>query len=782
MKIKKINTIKNLGVFKDFSWDSNINDFEKDNLIYGWNYSGKTTLSRLFRILEKKKNYTDMISLEFELELENGSKITKQDIESHNLDVRVFNKEYVEEVFGKFEGVRIGPIYIALGKDKKIKKNLDKKMKELSDEKGKLTQTKQNLEEKEKALQEEKNALEKYKSDQARNVRRSLELPQSEFQRQHFEEKLKEKTSLIDNEESLQEKLTEYRQKAQDKIFFNKGDVDVPENAVQDIKSFLMQKVSLAKITQKLESDPQKREWVQKGVDLHRDIDVCSFCDNKIPSERIDKLESFFSSEYKEAQKKAVEYEEYLDSVMQKVINIKFPVKNDFIESKRKDFGKLTLEQLKKNHLQEIQKIVDLVKQKKEDVTKKVPTDAFANIYIFDLNELERLVQENNTAIDKLDTKKEEVKEILISHFTEEKRKKVEQKESALKKAEEDLKNLQIMKNKGEKGVNSIESKIKKLEASTSSVDAGLEQVNSIIQEFLGHNELVLEKADTNDTVDIGSKFLFSLKRGGRSAKDLSEGEKTVISFAYFFVKLNSVPGEEQNDAEDGCMLQNTIIFIDDPISSFDDQHLSYMASFISNDLHKKCKQLFISTHNFTFFDFLRKSKWNQGSDRIDRKFFIEARKESIDSDERIANLKDLPKLIDKHKSEYNYMFQIIYNFSKKQNPNDYLMFPSVPNAFRNFLETYRNIQYPGETRRKQLERFIRDDAKNVDNVLIRQIVSEAHKGSHSSGADSTRPQLGNPIVWQEMVKKVLKCIKINTKDHFECLEKGTSEPRRIKK
>ena len=50
--ITKIEKIKNLGIFTDYKWDSNLPEFKRFNLIYGWNGSGKTTLSQLFDSLE----------------------------------------------------------------------------------------------------------------------------------------------------------------------------------------------------------------------------------------------------------------------------------------------------------------------------------------------------------------------------------------------------------------------------------------------------------------------------------------------------------------------------------------------------------------------------------------------------------------------------------------------------------------------------------------------------------------------------------------------------------
>ena len=52
--ITKITKLKNFGIFHDFSWNKDIPEFKRFNLIYGWNRSGKTLLSRIFTSCEKK--------------------------------------------------------------------------------------------------------------------------------------------------------------------------------------------------------------------------------------------------------------------------------------------------------------------------------------------------------------------------------------------------------------------------------------------------------------------------------------------------------------------------------------------------------------------------------------------------------------------------------------------------------------------------------------------------------------------------------------------------------
>jgi len=43
--IKRVSKINQFGIFRHFAWDSDtVDDFGRYNLLYGWKYSGKTTL------------------------------------------------------------------------------------------------------------------------------------------------------------------------------------------------------------------------------------------------------------------------------------------------------------------------------------------------------------------------------------------------------------------------------------------------------------------------------------------------------------------------------------------------------------------------------------------------------------------------------------------------------------------------------------------------------------------------------------------------------------------
>lgn len=100
--IKRIN-INNLGLFRGFIWDTirdkgnSVIDLKKENIIYGRNYSGKTTLSRIIRALETKEISQRYINPEFEIVLTDNTIINQSDYDTNSLNVRCFNEDFIKE-------------------------------------------------------------------------------------------------------------------------------------------------------------------------------------------------------------------------------------------------------------------------------------------------------------------------------------------------------------------------------------------------------------------------------------------------------------------------------------------------------------------------------------------------------------------------------------------------------------------------------------------------------------------------------------------------------------
>jgi wobble nucleotide-excising tRNase len=108
MGIERIEKIKDHKIFRYFMWSSNLENFKRYNLIYGWNGTGKTILSNLFRAIEKKQQ---IVPGEFAVKI--GDRI----IESKSFPsettlpcAKVFNRDFVNENVFTLQG-SISPIF-----------------------------------------------------------------------------------------------------------------------------------------------------------------------------------------------------------------------------------------------------------------------------------------------------------------------------------------------------------------------------------------------------------------------------------------------------------------------------------------------------------------------------------------------------------------------------------------------------------------------------------------------------------------------------------------------
>ena len=112
MAIRRLSRAKDCGVFRDFSWPADLAEFARYNLIYGWNGTGKTTLSRIFRALEKA---TPSVPGEVTLNIDDHD-VSISRFNEQVVQVRVFNRDFVSESVFPVGGAAVPPIFI-LGKE-----------------------------------------------------------------------------------------------------------------------------------------------------------------------------------------------------------------------------------------------------------------------------------------------------------------------------------------------------------------------------------------------------------------------------------------------------------------------------------------------------------------------------------------------------------------------------------------------------------------------------------------------------------------------------------------
>lgn len=246
--------------------------------------------------------------------------------------------------------------------------------------------------------------------------------------------------------------------------------------------------------------------------------------------------------------------------------------------------------------------------------------------------------------------------------------------------------------------------------------EEGARRVNQYLNHYFGHKfiTLVAESVGKEE-----KRIRFKIMRGDKPAYNLSEGECSLIAFCYFVARLE--------DAE--TSRENPIIWIDDPISSLDSNHIFFIYSLLSAQILEKnsCEQLFISTHNLDFLKYLRRLKFKP--DTKSKQYFL------IDRLNKTSIIKKMPKYLKDNATEFNYLFSIIYKCSLCTSVTDenYDMLFSFANNARKFLEMYLYFKYPIPVNDEieNLKKFFKPD--EVPPILINRLVNE---GSHGVSAE----------------------------------------------
>lgn len=750
MIIKKIKGIKNLGSFSDFQWVSTCNDFKQYNFFYGWNYSGKTTLSRIFKCLEDKKTHPDFPNLQFKLETDNGD-ITEENI-GQDYKIRVFNDEFIEENFKwDDENHEIAPILI-LGK-KSIE--LENQLKELTEQ---LDKKKIEKKETEKNSERNKSKIEKSLTEEASYIRDILTITNpKEFDKNNLSEKInsirENYEQLLLSEKDLQNEKNTFTTDQKETIKFLTFPLDV-DKYLQSAKEILGTQISVHKVIEKFKENTKLSKWVREGIALHENETICQFCGNKLSKDRLDELNQHFSQEYDNLSSKIKEKEEQLTNRINEIEKHSFPNKAILFKELQQDYEKNLNEfnNVKNKYISVLNSILSELNRKKEKPFENLElspnTKETANEVENKLNicfkKLEDIKRKHNNKVNDLEQLKYQAKEKIINHYIAEFIKK-EDYFNKLKEINDTQEQIDIL---GEK-IREISDKIRNIEKEINSSAKGAEKINEYLQRFFNDDKLKFELTEDSK---------YKLSRDGDIAKNLSTGEKNIISLIYFFTRL------EENNFD----LSQAIIFIDDPVSSLDNNHTFQVYGFLNEKL-KNCGQLFITTHNFNFFNLLKdliKGDLQGISNRrskVDKENYYLIKK--IMNSEKIKQSKIviLPEVLQKFKGEYNYLFKILKDFSDTK---DFEFLYIMPNIARRFLECYLFMRYPdGKNYKDKCKKFFEgEDASKVESLL--KLLDEY---SHEQSPDHSQyfPDV-NEV--EKDVKFLLETIEKNDEPHYNAL------------
>lgn len=210
------------------------------------------------------------------------------------------------------------------------------------------------------------------------------------------------------------------------------------------------------------------------------------------------------------------------------------------------------------------------------------------------------------------------------------------------------------------------------------------------------------------------------------------------------------------------------IIWIDDPISSLDSNHIFFIYSLINSEIvsKKEYEQLFISTHNLDFLKYLKRLPG--ALNKKEAQYFIIARENDK------SRIKVMPRYLKDYVTEFNYLFHQIYICANADidDDNQHVFYYNFANNARKFLEAFLFYKYPNAIEHDdKLLRFFGDNQQA--SSMTDRINNEY---SHLEGIFE-RSMI--PIDVPEMKKVaafVLDKIKEKDADQYEALLKSIDE------
>lgn len=740
MFISKVSEISDVGIYRNFSWPEELPEFSNFNLIFGWNYSGKTTLSRVFDCLGKPELLPSLKG-SFIVKDKDGVHYRSEELPPSQ-HCKVFNRYFIDR---NFQQEHNAPAVFIVGDDAVEIRNRISVLEMRSEN---VTKAQQHF-----VIQKgewEKRINDGLKRNEARSIGELVS--ERSFNRRNLDALIEEVKGSVDSH--ILESTDFDAQKAtacSSDEFSKQNDFKIPSIEISELideVNMLLTQTASNNAIENLKENPALEAWVRKGREIHATEDKCGFCGNEIELTRLELLKGHFSTEY-EALIKAVK--DQVNTLDRLIIQFTLPEQNQLIHSVRDEFSEVrgSISSFVTN----VETVVPILI---ESLNNKI--SSIEAVHELDLSDLpiEEIQGFDHAQVSK------KINELLTQHNDQ-----ISDIEATKKIATDNIKrHLAALFYK--------ENDIAIEELNYSHITGKITQANNIqgaIQTQIQLKESEIRQhsiavAKLNELIGIiltGSKISavqlseseFEFRRGSEPAIHLSDGERTAIAFAYFLLTLE----------EGSTDLSSLLVFIDDPISSLDSNHIYAIYALISDRLKDKVNQLFISTHNYEFLNLLKDEALNRNKNFPAGCSGYLTQRAYDDQGEPFSELVEMPKALRKYKSEYQLIFSMLYDFMNSTNATLQEAYAS-PTILRKFLEAYLGFRKPiagrwsgkldllfeSDTERKEIAKFA-DDASHLQS--FQQVVE------HSAFIASAK----------EIVKKVIDAVEKTDPAHFEGLK-----------
>ncbi|PWG58917.1 AAA family ATPase [Bifidobacterium catulorum] len=716
-ELRKFTEIVNFGVFRSFHWSQNIPEFKQINIIYGWNGTGKSTFMRLLESLESGVS-ADFPEGCYVAENENEEIFTQG--QEFSTGIRVFNEDFIKRNVN-FEQSTSQDISVTFG-EKAIA---------LAMEIEQYTEVYDELKEKYDKLQEEKDRtgkeLSELFSQTAKTIGIAIEgAPSRKYTRTQakadFELLVGKRVLLPAEYNAYRQTLSQKPLKRLEKLDLSRMGVYL--NGIVDRASDLLcQSVRHVPINE-LTQNTALALWVEKGLQLHETLRSrnCAFCENPISDTRMRALKNHFNEDDKRLKASLDECINGLRSCRNELHSISCADEMRIYDELRPDYlaCKAVVDRQLKILSSAINDYISVLNAKKQKpdrapIAENIPS---AETLIRACDRMNFVIDRHNRKTDSFDKAQSLAKKCLKEHELSLIAEKVDAYHTLIRQCEQRL--IAIRGNAGDWSENTLSGLSNILGAKKNELaknSGACPILNRNLATFLGRTEIEFQPRP-----DEGG---YSIVRDGHAATHLSEGERLAIAFVFFVTTL-----EEEN-----FTLADSILAIDDPVSSLDANYRYQAFSFLK-EVVEKSKQAFITTHDFSFLKILL--NWAKHA-RGKKASFYMLQCSNDAQKRRCSSLAPLDNDLNRFETEYRFLFHLLKTY---ENDGTIRSAYPIPNIVRKVLDTFlmNNVPICGspyqrlgkidfdERKKASLYKFANDESHITGDALDPALVPQTRE------------------------------------------------------
>lgn len=737
-------------------WPSNL-ALGKRAVIYGHNGSGKSTLSELLLEIASDNSPVDAT-----WEDENGTahKIVRGG-GGPSPSMAVFTKSWVHRNLSQFlEGAGASPI-VTLGEEaigaKEQERELVKQIGEFRSQAkvaDKQAQDHAAGAKKLAAAAQDAIANQLREFDYGRFTKNRYSMPVVEGKLRNYKGKFPDA-----NEHA--EALKRLGEGAAERI----NDLSVPPDdllsAFQSLEAVLIETPTSMALAS-LSADQDRQAWVERGLELHENVDGCSFCGNTITEERRKQLAKHFDKSWFEIRERAqvllgevqragAAYSGWLRTL---------PDAPELVSELRDGYSE-HLEAAREQvaaRSQTLDELAAALRAKMEDPsTTPAPPDLAPLKAAIAVVAMQQAISEHNRQADEHSVVTEVRYETVVNHIIGSRSDAFRDLEARAAADRSEAKKSADAADLADRSL----TEVRQRQFTTSKMAATL--TNDLARVY-GKNHLSV-------TVTPDGKS-YSCRRGDEPAQHLSDGERTTLSLLYFLRKLQ--------DESDRSTPAERIVVVDDPSSSLDREALFATHQWLIDTL-KDFGQYVVLTHDFNLLRlFLKsqKSRWTESVKKIDKGDDAEKLFPSVSflevftatqSDERVTLLEALPRMLRNNVSEYAYLFSMVMKGVANATDSERLFL--LPNAARRVLEFYANYKAPHLPNFDQQLRSLIEDEDAAE--VYRDVYDFCNRYSHSEGSEHVDVLDARAV--HIHIRRAMEFLKSVDPKHFSRMCKATA-------